>query len=166
MYLKTRQDWIGFRRLKTLLIHSQTRQGAERTIHGKREQGEDFWQTIELNSKTQIFLPWTTSTLSTSSTSSTASIQKYIWPMQVDLSLMYSQKQVSTPKSSRARRCQSEDRSVVSFAWFHFEILCLDYLKIFFLMIFHHICVPARRQYLKMIDKINISSVGLFDILA
>ena len=35
--------------------------------------------------------------------------------MQVDLSLMYSQKQVSTPKSSRARRCQSEDRSVVIF---------------------------------------------------
>ena len=35
--------------------------------------------------------------------------------IQVDLSVMYSQKQVSTPKSSRARRCQSEDRSVVSF---------------------------------------------------
>ena len=34
---------------------------------------------------------------------------------QVDLSLVYSQKQVSTPRSSRARRCQSEDRSVVRF---------------------------------------------------
>ena len=31
------------------------------------------------------------------------------------MSLVYSQKQVSTPRSSRARRCQSEDRSVVRF---------------------------------------------------